>query len=374
MLIWLVAQLLTLLRTGAIVFDDFLAYWTVGRLQLTGRNPYDPELVLVVQQAVGHESNSPLMVWYPPWALAFVLPLGAVDYPLGRLLWLGLQFGTILGAVALAWRYFGGRASDFWQALVITASFVPALFVLKYGQIGPLLLLGLVAFLWFERKQQWWQAGASTLLIAVKPHLLPLFWVALFLWSVDRRKWQLLVGTASALVIATLLVLPFNFQVLSQYLDTAVSYPPYFWVPPNAGRLLRLLFAEDRIWLQFVPTLIGLGGLLWYWRHQRSGWDWSEQLPILILGSLCIAPYGWPFDHVILLPFVLQAALSLRTFVSRFAVILTVGGYFVVDALALLTNVLHFSDSLPIFQYFLAIGLAPLWLLAYFGWHRVWST
>jgi hypothetical protein len=66
-------------------------------------------------------------------------------------------------------------------------------------------------------------------------------------------------------------------------------------------------------WLPFVPVLPGLAWLAWYWRRQAANWNWDRCLPALLFASLLTAPYGaWPFDLVLLLPAVFQAALALR--------------------------------------------------------------
>jgi len=41
----------------------------------------------------------------------------------------------------------------------------------------------------------------------------------------------------------------------------------------------------------------------WHWRKHARNWNWTEQLPLLLLVSFVTAPYGaWPFDMVLLLP------------------------------------------------------------------------
>ena len=56
------------------------------------------------------------------------------------------------------------------------------LLAFKLGQIVPFMLLGLVGFLYFVRRKQWWLAGMMTVFIAIKPHTLYLFWFAMLLW------------------------------------------------------------------------------------------------------------------------------------------------------------------------------------------------
>src|SRR5262249_29592664 len=48
------------------------------------------------------------------------------------------------------------------------------------------------------------------------------------------------------------------------------------------------------------------GWFAWYLRRAR--WEWSEGMPLLLVASVATTSYGWVFDHVTLLPAVLQIA------------------------------------------------------------------
>src|SRR5262249_35353300 len=62
--------------------------------------------------------------------------------------------------------------------------------------------------------------------------------------------------------------------------------------------------------LQFVPLVVVLAWLGWHWRGLAADWNWTEQLPLLLLVSFVTAPYGaWPFDMVLLLPAAVQLVL-----------------------------------------------------------------
>src|SRR3954454_23894615 len=68
--------------------DDFVEYWAAARLTLDGQNPYDPNLLLPLQQAAGRDTGEAVMMWTPPWSLAVVLPLGLLSAREAQLLWL----------------------------------------------------------------------------------------------------------------------------------------------------------------------------------------------------------------------------------------------------------------------------------------------
>src|SRR5262249_24652295 len=146
-------------------------------------NPYDLEAMEQVQREAGREED-PILMWNPPWALPLVLPLGLLDLHTAHLVWLVLHLLVLLVAADLAWRLYGGPPRRRWLAQLLAATFVPPWLALIVGQIAPLLLLGAIGFLWCLARGWALAAGATAVLLAIKPHLAALFWVALALWAV----------------------------------------------------------------------------------------------------------------------------------------------------------------------------------------------
>ena len=60
--------------------DDFVEYWAAGRLNATGQNPYDGELLLPLEREAGRDTDEPIMMWNPPWTLTLVMPFGAMGF------------------------------------------------------------------------------------------------------------------------------------------------------------------------------------------------------------------------------------------------------------------------------------------------------
>ncbi|MFO0802123.1 MAG: glycosyltransferase 87 family protein [Gemmataceae bacterium] len=294
--------------------DDFVEYWAAAKLTLNGENPYDGAKLLPLQQAAGRDTNEPIMMWNPPWSLAVVLPLGWFPAREAQLLWLLANLAAIAFCGDRLWLMFGGGRESRWIGWAAALGFLPTLFALQSGQIGPLLLLGAVLFLECERRGWPMLAGASTLLLAVKPHMAYLVWVAILLKPASRSKGDtgypailMILGGLIAGVFATMIAVAFDPPVLAQYMDAMANRPPSQWVSPTFGTVLRMAFGEDLFKLQFVPVLVGLAWFAWHWKQQAATWNWTEQLPLLLLVSFVTAPYGaWPFDMVLLLPAVVR--------------------------------------------------------------------
>ena len=299
----------SVIQLAWIEVDDFVEYWSAGFLNLTGGNPYDPLQLEPLQSQTGRTFGVPLMMWNPPWTLALVMPFGLRNYPSGRALWLLLNIGSVFFCADWFWRFFGGSARYRWIAWVVGASFGPALRVLKAGQIAPLLLLGIVGFLHFEERHQDWLAGAALALITIKPHLLYLLGVAVLIWTVERRRWSILLGGVAAVAITMGTAYAFNPALVHQYLYAVQNYPPQQWATPTLGAMLRVLFGAEYFWLQFLPPVLGTIWFFGYWRQNHEGWRWRDHLPFILLVSVLTAAYGWTFDYVVFLLPVVQVAL-----------------------------------------------------------------
>ena len=293
--------------------DDFIEYWAAAKLTLEGRNPYDGKSLLPLQQANGRDTDKAVMMWNPPWTLAVVLPLGLLPVREAQLLWLAVNFAAIGFCGDRLWLLLGGSRERRWIGWVTALVALPSAFALQSGQIGPILLLGAVLFLEFERRGWHYAAGAATVLLAIKPHLAYLVWFAIAFDALARGRWRIMLGGAVAGLICSAFPLLFDPDVWQQYLHAMKHQPPEEWVSPTIGTILRLRFGEELFYLQFGPVIAGVAWFIWHWFTRPSEWNWTEQLPLLLLVSFVTAPYGaWPFDMVLLLPAAMVLVVSLE--------------------------------------------------------------
>src|SRR5262245_60084432 len=221
--------------------DDFVEYWAAARLTRDGQNPYDPALLLPLQRAAGRDTDEAVMMWNPPWSLAVVLPLGLMPARVAQLLWLMVNLAAVGYCGDRLWLLAGGDRSRRWVGWLVSLAFLPTLFALQSGQIGLLLLLGAVLFLVCVQRGWHFLAGAATVLLAVKPHLAYLIWLAILCDAIARRRSGVILGGLAAGIVATLIPLAFNPQVLHQYADAMGNRPPQQWVSPTLGTVLRLV-------------------------------------------------------------------------------------------------------------------------------------
>ena len=301
--------------------DDFVEYWAAGKLNLHGRNPYDPLLLHPLERREANREDmdrlgetieeQAVMMWNPPWTLTIAMPLGMLKPRVGQLLWMMGNFAIVGFCAFLLWRLYGGKSNHWGIALGLAFLYMPTVYCISSGQISAWILLGITLFLLFEEMGLPYLAGAAGVLMAIKPHLVYLFWPALLGWSfIDRRGWKIFAGGVVAGAVCTLIPLAFNSQVIHQYLEALGHRPPERFQSPTLGTLLRMIEGMQSFAVQFLPMLLGFAWLAYHVRSNRSEpWVWKRRMPALVIASFITASYGaWPYDLLILLPAIIDIA------------------------------------------------------------------
>jgi len=290
--------------------QDFLEYWGAARLLVTGHNPYSPEQLLELQRSVVTDKKRPLMMYNPPWTLFFLLPFGFIKISTAWPLWLTVNTACLLLSAAQLWRLYGGASSYNRLAWLVCFSVFPTYLVLYLSQITPLALLGITAFLYFQERERWWLAGIVLPLVAIKPHLASLFWIALVASAFRKGLWQPIASGVIAGTVAALVPLLYSPSIFQDYLRLVSELePPSRWATPTLGKVLGLVLGADALWVSHLPFFAGLGWFAFYWKRYRDNWDWTEQMPLLLLVSQATSVFAWTFDQIILLPALIEGTI-----------------------------------------------------------------
>jgi hypothetical protein len=287
---------------------DFMTYWAAGRLFLSRANPYSAAAILAVERSLGWPYAAPLIMLNPPWALPLAALLGFFPFQIAHYAWLAVSL--LLEAVSsiALWRYFGGEKRHQWIALALLATFLPAGTAEHMGQITPLILAGLTAFLFSLRYKRDLLAGACLLVLGLKPNLLYLVFLAILLWAIRSKKWSLLFSAVLAYAIAASVSIFFNHHVLEYFRGT---FHAALDTSCGVGGVLRCIFGVQYIWLQFLPTPIGVAWFALYWKKHRREWQWEERLPLVLLVSIGTNPYFWGHDFILSIPAFIALAVAL---------------------------------------------------------------
>jgi hypothetical protein len=294
---------------------DFIEYWAASRLLAYGGNPYSPEELFALQQTAGWDHAVPIIMWNPPWTLLLTLPFGLLSHDIGQFCWLLVHVSFILVSVQQLWRIYGNAAAPSRLPWLLAVTYVPTVFVLIIGQISPVILAALTAFLYFERKQKWFAMGAAAVILSMKPHFLYLFWIVFLLWIWKNRQWRVISGTVLIGLSAALIPLLFDPQIYFQYLALykVSDIPrPLEWLTPTLRTAVRIFVGPGHAWLEFAPSIVAVAWVLYHWHRYQHQWHWREQLPLVVVVSVMSSFFGWTHDQVVFFPAIIEAAIWMR--------------------------------------------------------------
>lgn len=217
--LWMLCCLAIFLWRGAIpAFEygkDGLLVYTEARAWLEGVSPYDAlGLDAVASRAKGDPAWPPTRrgnadLLYPPTTFVVLTPVAVFDWPVARVVWIGVNIALVL---VMAWSLcaLAGLKRDEWGAWLLVGAclvFAPVLTSIKHGQTAVLVFALAAAGEALRVKGQGRFGGVLLGLSAcVKPQIgLPL--LALEGW---RRRWGVLIpglitiGVVGAIAVARL--------------------------------------------------------------------------------------------------------------------------------------------------------------------------
>jgi hypothetical protein len=335
-----------LFNSSNMLSDDFARFWASGNLNFHGQNPYTPvdaELphVNIDDLLSGHN----FIILEPPWSISIFMPFGLIDYPISRLFWMIASILLILISALMLWQIYSGDVKKRWLVLLVSFIFAPTISALGKGQISGLVLLGISGFLYFtEVKINDWIAGAFLGLASIKAQLVVLFWIALFLWIIQQRRWIIFIAASLTFLVMLAFSVVFNPLIIEQYIGLLKLNYVYEWALPTIGSYLRLYWlGVDRYWVQFLPLVLGIVWIVIYWVRHRTTWNWPAEMPLILLVSMVVTPYMWTYDVVVLIPAVILAALSISTDWKRLPSVLLILMFITLNALDLILHVKLFD-------------------------------
>jgi hypothetical protein len=309
LLVWFLAAHEQKIR-ASVVGRDSLAYWAAGKLLVHGQNPYSVPSVLALERSQGYTADRPLMLRTPPWSVWMVLLLGLLNAFWAWAAWLAVLLVSLVIAIRISWRMYGdGNGPRPPNAFLLAGYlFAPVAACLVAGQLGMVLLLGIVLFLLLEEDYPF-MAGAALLIPLAKPHIFSLLWPILAVWVVTRKRWSLLGGVAAAFLLASSIAVAFDPAIFQHYREMLRQQAIQHEFIPALSGMIRGIFFRRFFWVQFVPTGLGLLWSIWYYWKNRQAWNWRMHGPALLVVSALTTPYSWMTDEVVLLPAILQGVL-----------------------------------------------------------------
>lgn len=241
---------------GAPIGRDFVNFWLGGHLALQDRLDLliDPQgYNSLIAKMFGHNPLDEFVFSYPPHALMFLLPFGAMPFGAAVLLWTALNLYCVFRAVELM----RGR-----RDLALLACLAPAvLMMVVYGHFDGFLAL-LATFVLIEGHRRPRLAGLCLALMTVKPQLALMFGVYLLLIG----HWRVVaVSVPATLVLVAVSIVTFGLRPWEDFITWTVPYHAEL----ISGFVLSQL--KSTISLYAGMRMLGLPG----WLAQAIQWLFS---------------------------------------------------------------------------------------------------
>jgi arabinofuranan 3-O-arabinosyltransferase len=251
---------------------------------------------------------------YPPSALLFLLPLGALSIAWAGRLFFVVDLATILCAAAVSLHVFGLRWRRLAGAITLFGLSLawPVIFTIDAGNVNGPVLLGLAGFLLGAARGRWLAAGVCLgLTLALKPILAPvLIVVALY------RRWRtfgVAVGIPVGLSAPLLLVVPSTRSFFHTTLPLLLhGQNAQIQEASIALRSAAAKLSVPPLATHVVEVVVALVTLVLLWRRGRGSQTEPRRLveltAIALAGSFLLSTFAFSHYGIFLLPFAISLA------------------------------------------------------------------
>lgn len=360
--------------------NDFLARWTGAHYWVVeGMDPYDEEVSLAAQKmfygrpADPTEGESLAHFYYPLYSMLFFAPFGLLPFTVARALWMtliqiGLPVLLLMGLRIANW-----RPPPFMLAIMIMFSVVwyPGLRTIFVGQFAVFEALLMIGALLAIRQERDWLAGILLALSTAKPQMPILLIPFVLLWAISRKRWQLIVWSALALIVLFVVSLALIPDWPLKWIWQIMDYAQYT-KPGQPVAIIANIFPNAAPMITTILTGIFILYLLWEWWmawNKDDHWfQWTAAMTIVITNLVAFRTATT--NYVVMLP---ALCIIFGTWSSRWsrrgalAVIISVLALTIGEWTLFLSTVDGNDESLVMYLPLPVLALAGLW------WVRWWS-
>ncbi len=309
--------------------SDLYPRWLGAReLFLHGRDPYSSEITREIQagyygrpidSARPNDPKDEQAFAYPAYVVFLLFPTIRLPFPMIQEAFLWLLVGLTAASVPLWLRATGWRLSlnaEFTWIILAVGCF-PATQGFKLQQLTLLVAFLLAASMYALSRRQLVLAGIFLGIASIKPQLVGLLCVWLFLWVIgnwrDRQRllWSFTASMA-VLVIAGEIVVP---GWIHEFRAASVAYYHY-----TGGGTSVLDVALTPAWGRVAAAVLVAAVILLAWRVRRASqgtpaFFWS--LALVLASTVIVIPMFAPYNQLLLLPVLMLAVRSIDRLWSR---------------------------------------------------------
>ncbi|MEJ1355195.1 MAG: glycosyltransferase family 87 protein [Candidatus Sedimenticola sp. (ex Thyasira tokunagai)] len=320
---------------------DFIAFWSAFHALKDGNNPYSMSALYPFQRQLVADEESTQAFLNPPWSLVVLAPVLVFDFPMARVLWIGLNALFIYLTITLIISYLHGKDSSRIIHFIAASLFLPSIWTVWMGQVTLFLTLCFVAAFTAMMKGRTILAGLIFIPLTLKPHLFLVVGIVLAVYVLRKKHLSLVISFVCGFLSLQFITYLLSPQIYSNWLN--MDYSPLIQKTSSLVTMIResVLLASGALvdWPIFVVPVIGVM-LCLPWLLKRYG---NSDIELLVPASLCIslgiAPYAWLQDFSLLLicqstllvlvskikhPYVIGLEVTIMLVILQLAILITI--------------------------------------------------
>jgi len=189
---------------------DFLYRWLPTRLILFEgyQNPYSPEVEVQVEIVHhGHPrqgKETPGIFAYPFYIIPLYVPFSFIsDFPTARAIWMSMLELIHLALVILTLQLFKIKLNRITLILLLLFSIFFSFYTQPIidGNPSPIVALLVLLCLISISREKDWLAGMLLAFSTIKPQMVLLFFILVWVWAFSQRRWKIILGSSFTLLI-----------------------------------------------------------------------------------------------------------------------------------------------------------------------------
>jgi hypothetical protein len=264
-----------------------------------GISPYDAQVSLETQEVIYGRPARPEQgediahFAYPLPSMIFFAPFGLLPFQTARAIWmtileLGLIFLTTLGFLIAKWN---PRRFLLIALMVFSLTWYHGVRAYILGQFAIIEAILIAGSLLAIQRENDWLAGLLMALAISKPQMVFLLYPFTVLWSISKRRWQLLGSIVgfSALIVGVFLLLMPDWPL--QWIAQVLEYPAYTSTKPFVS-IIAELFPSLSSWINLGLSAVLIIYMLWEWYLSFSKgerwFQWASALTLVITSLIVV--------------------------------------------------------------------------------------
>lgn len=304
-----------------LILQDFTIYWKATENFVNKIDPYDlPNQNTYIEGQVGgiNKSDFILKMWGPPTVFGVTFPFGYLNQHNAKKLYVFLLFSLLTFFTLFFERKYLSENSitlkPIYQAILYSPIIFFAMEIIRSGGVSWIALIGIsTSILLFERKL-FYLGSLALYPTLVKTQTLLLFVYLLLLVALRDKRYGIIFGLISIVLINTILVAFINLESFNNYfgLDTSSLGGGFIFTTASLGKVVNLFLHKQSLIVSYLPLVLGLA-IFPYIVFKRSKNLTLIEL-ILTLMPICMlfSPYIWIHDYIVCLPSIFYFAYQIK--------------------------------------------------------------